>query len=97
MRAALDGDALHGALRSLTEALTGPSAEVAAFNRRLRDHFDGFVIDPEGGPPVPLWKVQVPTHIEQPPGSSEPLSGYLTRRAAELNLPLSRTLQGYRL
>jgi hypothetical protein len=52
VRAALDGDALHGALRSLTETLTaGPSAEVAAFNRRLRDHFDGFVIDPEGGPP----------------------------------------------
>jgi hypothetical protein len=98
VRAALDGDALHGALRSLTETLTaGPSAEVAAFNRRLRDHFDGFVIDPEGGPPVPLWKVQVPTHIEQPPASSEPLSSHLARRAEELNLPLSRTPQGSHL
>jgi DNA invertase Pin-like site-specific DNA recombinase len=95
VRAALDGDALHGALRSLTDVLTnGPSAEVTAFNRRLRDHFEGFVIDADGGPPVPLWKVQVPTHIEQPTVPSEPLSGYLTRRAEELNLNLSRTLQG---
>jgi hypothetical protein len=95
VRAALDGDALHGALRSLTDTLTtGSSAEVAAFNRRLRDHFDGFVIDPEGGPPVPLWKVQVPTHIEQPRMPREPLSGLLARRAEELNLDLSRTPQG---
>jgi hypothetical protein len=75
----------------------GPSAEVAAFNRRLRDHFDGFVIDPEGGPPLPLWKVQALTHIEQPPASSEPLSSHLARRAEELNLPLSRTPQGSHL
>lgn len=95
VRAALNGDALHGALRSVTDALTtGASAEVAAFNRRLRDHFDGFVIDPDGGPPIPLWKVQVPTHIEQPSTPREPLSGYLTRRAEELNLTLSRTPQG---
>jgi DNA invertase Pin-like site-specific DNA recombinase len=95
VRAALDGDALHGALRSLTDTLiTGPSADVAAFNRRLRDHFDGFVIVPEGGPPVPLWKVQVPTQIEQPRMPREPLSGLLARRAEELNLDLSRTPQG---
>jgi hypothetical protein len=46
---------------------------------------------------VPLWKVQVPTHIEQPSTPREPLSGYLTRRAEELNLPLSRTRQGSQL
>ena len=67
VRAAIDGDALHGALRSLTETLSaGPSAEVATFNRRLRDHFDGLGIDPNGGPPVPLWKVQVPTQSSSP-------------------------------
>jgi hypothetical protein len=52
------------------------------------------VIDHEGGPPVPLWKVQVPTHIEQPSTPREPLSGYLARRAEKLNLPLNRTLHG---
>jgi hypothetical protein len=95
LRAALDGDALHGALRALTDTLSsGVGAEVAAFNRRLRDHFDGFVIEPEGGVPVPLWKVQVPAQIEQPPIPSEPLPGLLARRAAELNVDLSRTSQG---
>jgi hypothetical protein len=48
----------------------------------------------DGAPPVPLWRVQVPTHIEQPPLPSEPLSSYLARRAEELNLPLSRTAHG---
>jgi hypothetical protein len=95
VRAVLDGDALHGAMRSLTETLAaGPSAEVAAFNRRLRDHFDGFIIDPDGGAPVPLWKVPVPAHIEQPTAPvGEALSGYIARRADELNL--SRTSQSF--
>jgi hypothetical protein len=53
------------------------------------------VIDPDAGAPVPLWKVQVPAQVEQPPAPSEPLSGYLARRAEELNLPLSRTPQGF--
>ena len=52
------------------------------------------MIDPDGGPPVPLWKVHVPAHIQQPSTPREPLSGYLTRRAEELNLDLSRTPQG---
>jgi hypothetical protein len=95
VRAALDGDALHGALRSVAETLAaGPSAEIAAFNRRLRDHFDGFVIDPDGGAPIPIWKVTVPATIEQPATPGEALSGYLARRAEQLNLDLSRTPRG---
>jgi hypothetical protein len=37
----------------------------------------------DSGPPIPFSRVQVPTHIEQPPLPSEPLA----RRAEELNLP----------
>jgi hypothetical protein len=35
---------------------------VAAFNQRLREHFDAFVIDADGKP-VPLWRVQVPATV----------------------------------
>jgi hypothetical protein len=48
----------------------------------------------DGGPPIPLWKVQVPTHIGQRPVPSEPLSSYLARRAEELSLSVSRTAHG---
>jgi hypothetical protein len=43
---------------------------------------------------VPLWKVQVPAHIEQPAASGGALSGYIDRRAEELNLTPSETPQG---
>jgi hypothetical protein len=43
---------------------------------------------------MPLWKVQVPTHIGQRPVPSEPLSSYLARRAEELSLAVSRAAHG---
>ena len=69
---------VHGKPRP---ALLDPAVHWGA---AVREGFDS-------GPPVPLWRVQVPTHIDQPPLPSEPLSCYLARRAEELNLPLSRT------
>ena len=89
VRAALDGDALHGALRSLTETLaTGaerrgrrlqpaPARPLRRFRDRPRRRTARAALEGPGARPT----------SSSPSTPREPLSGYLTRRAEELNLP----------
>jgi hypothetical protein len=89
VREALEGDALTAAYRALRDALHGgEAAAVAAFNRRLREHFECFVLEPDA-PPLPIWRVELAAHVAQLVDERE-LVGHVQRRVAELGLlPLS--------
>lgn len=77
------------ALRALKEDLrTGAAGSVADFNRRLREHFEGFVIDADGTP-IPLWRVQVPATVAAHVAGAvdhAALGASIARRAEELGL-----------
>jgi hypothetical protein len=78
----LEGDSLALAQRSLTAALTAAgTGTVAAFNRRLRDHFDGFILE-SGTSPLPLWKVPLPAAVvaEVWPVTDAALAALIDRR-----------------
>jgi len=100
VRHAIEGDALEAAYATLRSALDGGrSSAVLEFNRRLRQHFDAFVIDHHGNA-VPIWKVEVPAgmaaYLGDPVGS-DAISGYVERRVAELGLledPVAETPPG---
>ena len=86
---ALAGDSMAVALRALKDDLArGAAGSVADFNRRLREHFEAFVIDADGTP-VPLWRVQVPATVAAHVTDtldSDAVAAYIARRAEELDL-----------
>jgi hypothetical protein len=93
-RQAIEGDALAVAHRTLHDALRGgETAAVLEFNRRLREHFDAFVVDSDGSA-VPIWKVEVPDPLARQLAKTldaAEVAAYVERRVAELGL-LDRTL-----
>jgi DNA invertase Pin-like site-specific DNA recombinase len=89
---AIEGDPLAIAHQELRDALRGGEAQaVREFNRRLREHFDAFVIDSDGTA-IPIWKVEMPAplarHLNEKL-NSDAVAGYVSRRLDELGLTLS--------
>jgi hypothetical protein len=99
VRDALAGDSMAVALRALKADLrTGAADSVADFNRRLREHFEAFVIDADGTP-IPLWRVQVPATVAAHVAGSvdhTALGASIARRVEELGLgDLVETGEGF--
>jgi DNA invertase Pin-like site-specific DNA recombinase len=89
---AVEGDPLAIAHQELRDALCGGEAQaVREFNRRLREHFDAFVIDTEGTA-IPIWKVEVPAPLARHLNEkldSDAIAGDVSRRLEQLGLTLS--------
>jgi DNA invertase Pin-like site-specific DNA recombinase len=84
---AIEGDVMAVALRSLTDAVAGVrTTSVADFNRRLREHFDGFIISCDQRP-VPVWKLSLPVAAvaEIPAVTDDALAALIDRRLDELD------------